>query len=148
MSCPPDEQERKADHPLKRVNITLSPSPYFSGVTMEISVTPDLFIVVHTILAVNTTVKRRFIKEPASSSPLASRLSGGSCTNGGIYFISHGRVWRGSLPNAIDPRGLLAFGVAGLGLCFIAWLVGQSRLFPRALSYLGYVAAACLLSST
>jgi hypothetical protein len=54
-------------------------------------------------------------------------------------------VWRGSLPNAIDPRGLLAFGVAGLGLCFIAWLVGQSRLFPRALSYLGYVAAALLV---
>jgi len=50
-----------------------------------------------------------------------------------------------SLPNAIDPRGLLTFGVAGLGLFCIAWLVGQSRLFPHALSYLGYILAVLLL---
>ena len=50
-----------------------------------------------------------------------------------------------SLPNAIDPRDLLTFGVAGLGLFFIAWLVGLSRLFPQALSYLGYILAVLLV---
>lgn len=50
-----------------------------------------------------------------------------------------------SLPDAIDPRGLLVFGVAGLGLFLLAWLVGQDRLFPRALSYLGYIAAVLLV---
>src|SRR5581483_7297279 len=46
-----------------------------------------------------------------------------------------------SLPDAIDPRGLLVFGIAGLGLFFIAWLIGQDRFFPRPLSYLGYIMA-------
>jgi hypothetical protein len=54
-------------------------------------------------------------------------------------------ITQANLPNAIDPRGLLAFGVAGLGLFFIAWLIGQGRLFPQALSYLGYVAAVLLI---
>jgi hypothetical protein len=49
------------------------------------------------------------------------------------------------LPDAIDPRGLLVFGVAGLGLFLIAWLVGQSRRFPRSLSYPGYVTAIMLI---
>jgi hypothetical protein len=50
------------------------------------------------------------------------------------------------LPDAIDPRGLLAFGVAGLGLFFMAWLIGQDRRFSRALSYWGYVAAVLLIA--
>jgi len=49
------------------------------------------------------------------------------------------------LPDAIDPRGLLVFGVGGLGLFLIAWLVGQSRRFPRSLSYPGYVTAIMLI---
>jgi len=50
-----------------------------------------------------------------------------------------------SLPDAIDPRGLLVFGIAGLGLFFIAWLIGQDRFFPRPLSYLGYIMAVLLV---
>lgn len=50
-----------------------------------------------------------------------------------------------NLPDAVDPRGLLAFGVSGLGLLCIAWLIGQDRRFPRALSYWGYVTALFLL---
>lgn len=44
-----------------------------------------------------------------------------------------------NLPSAIDPRGLLTFGVAGLGVFIIAWLMGRSGQFPRGLSYLGYL---------
>ena len=34
-----------------------------------------------------------------------------------------------NLPSAIDPRGLLTFGVAGLGLFVIAWLMGRGGNF-------------------
>jgi hypothetical protein len=50
-----------------------------------------------------------------------------------------------NLPNAIDPRGLLTFGVAGLGLFVIAWLMGRGGQFPRGLSYWGYLLAALLV---
>jgi len=44
-----------------------------------------------------------------------------------------------SLPNSIDPRGLLTFGVAGLGFLGFAWLMGRSDQFPRSMSYLTYL---------
>ncbi len=50
-----------------------------------------------------------------------------------------------SLPSTIDPRGLLTFGVAGLGIFCIAWLMGRGRQFPRGLSYLGYLLAILLV---
>lgn len=49
------------------------------------------------------------------------------------------------LPSQVDPRGLLTFGVTGLGMLVIAWLMGRSGEFPRVLSYLGYVLAVLLL---
>ncbi len=53
------------------------------------------------------------------------------------------------LPSEVDPRGLLTFGVAGLGLLLVAWLIGQShgsgRAFPGGLGILGYVLAALLV---
>jgi hypothetical protein len=48
-------------------------------------------------------------------------------------------------PSGIDPRGLLTFGLTGLGLLIISWLIGRSSAFPRGLSYLGYVAAVLLI---
>ena len=38
-------------------------------------------------------------------------------------------VGSATLPSPIDPRGLLTFGVAGLGLGALAWLIGRSRRF-------------------
>jgi hypothetical protein len=49
------------------------------------------------------------------------------------------------LPNAIDPRGLLTFGVAGLGLFILSWLVTQNLSFPKGLAYLGYLSAALMI---
>ncbi len=49
------------------------------------------------------------------------------------------------LPNPVDPRGLLTFGVAGIALFVIAWLIIRGRRFPRGLGYLGYVSAVLLL---
>ncbi|MGZ3609227.1 MAG: hypothetical protein ACXVBU_04105 [Ktedonobacteraceae bacterium] len=50
-----------------------------------------------------------------------------------------------NLPSAIDPRGLLTFGVAGLGVFVIAWLMGRGGQFPRGLSYWGYLLAVLLV---
>ena len=49
------------------------------------------------------------------------------------------------LPSQIDPRGLLTFGVAGLGLVVISWLIVRSGEFPRGLGYLGYLLAALFI---
>lgn len=42
----------------------------------------------------------------------------------------------GALPNPVDLRGLLTFGIAGIGLLVIGALIVASRQFPRALGYL------------
>ena len=49
------------------------------------------------------------------------------------------------LPNPIDPRGLLTFGIAGLGLFLFSWLMNQERMFPGGLAYLGYASAVLMI---
>ena len=49
------------------------------------------------------------------------------------------------LPNAVDPRGLLTFGLTGLGFFVLAWLIGQHKAFPFGLSLLGYALAGLLV---
>jgi len=49
------------------------------------------------------------------------------------------------LPNPIDPRGLLTFGVAGLGLFILSWLVSQDVAIPKGLAYLGYLSAILMI---
>jgi hypothetical protein len=50
------------------------------------------------------------------------------------------------LPNPVDPRGLLTFGVAGVALFVVAWLIGRGGQFPRGLAYLAYTSAVLLLA--
>ena len=50
-----------------------------------------------------------------------------------------------NLPSAIDPRGLLTFGITGVGVMILAWLIGRSSQFPRGLSYWGYLLGALLV---
>jgi hypothetical protein len=50
-----------------------------------------------------------------------------------------------ALPSAIDPRGLLTFGIAGIALFVVAWLIGRGRQLPVGLSYLGYLSALLLI---
>lgn len=49
------------------------------------------------------------------------------------------------LPNPIDPRGLLTFGIAGLGLFLFAWLMTQNMQFPRGLAYLTFTSAILMI---
>ncbi len=50
-----------------------------------------------------------------------------------------------SLPSPIDPRGLLTFGMAGLGLYLFARLMTQGNKFPKSLGTLAYILALLLL---
>lgn len=49
------------------------------------------------------------------------------------------------LPSQIDPRGMLTFGVAGISLVVIAWLMLRGGQFPRGLGYLGYLLGALFI---
>ncbi|GIV80556.1 MAG: hypothetical protein KatS3mg050_4950 [Litorilinea sp.] len=50
-----------------------------------------------------------------------------------------------TLPSQIDPRGLLTFGVTGIALLVVAWLMGYGRGFPNGLPYLTYLSAVLLI---
>lgn len=71
----------------------------------------------------------------------------GSIIHGG-YDLSNALHPPASLPtdqpNAIDPRGLLTFGMASLGLFFFAWLAAKDKHFPRGLVYVGFISAALM----
>jgi len=49
------------------------------------------------------------------------------------------------LPNQVDPRGLLTFGVASLGLFVMSWLLSRNAHFPKNFAYLGYLSAALMM---
>jgi len=49
------------------------------------------------------------------------------------------------LPNPIDPRGLLTFGIAGLGLFLLSWLMTKEMRFPKSLSYVGILSAILMI---
>jgi hypothetical protein len=50
------------------------------------------------------------------------------------------------LPNPVDPRGLLTFGIAGLALFVVAWLIVRGGQFPKGLGYLAYLSAVLLVA--
>lgn len=50
-----------------------------------------------------------------------------------------------NLPSAVDPRGLLTFGMAGLGILTTAWLMQRSKAFPAGLAIVGYLLAVLLV---
>jgi hypothetical protein len=50
------------------------------------------------------------------------------------------------LPNPVDPRGPLTFGVAGIALFVVSWLIGRGGGLPRGLGYFGYLSAVLLVA--
>lgn len=50
-----------------------------------------------------------------------------------------------NLPSQIDPRGLLTFGVAGIGLGFFSWMISKSREFPKNLGLIGMLSATLMM---
>lgn len=51
----------------------------------------------------------------------------------------------GDLPNPIDPRGLLTFGVSSIGVAIVAWLIVRSGAFPHALGWVGAALSVLLM---
>lgn len=77
-------------------------------------------------------------------------------SGGGIGSIIHGgydlanainppAALAAELPNPVDPRGLLTFGLAGIVVFVISWLIGRNMGFAKGLSYLGYFLAILLV---
>lgn len=44
-----------------------------------------------------------------------------------------------------DPRGFLAFGVTGVSVFLLSWLIARSRAFPVGVAYVGYVLGIALV---
>ncbi len=58
----------------------------------------------------------------------------------GAYDLAnsiHPPVSAPDLPNPIDPRGVLVFGVTGLSIFLFAWLMRSDGRFPQGIGYLG-----------
>ena len=76
------------------------------------------------------------------SAALGSAIHGGYDLSNALHPPASANL---DLPNPVDPRGLLTFGVAGLGLFFLSWLLLQNRMFPKGLAYLGYLSAVLMI---
>ncbi len=74
-----------------------------------------------------------------------SMLHGGYDLANAIHSPDANAAALANLPSQIDPRGLLTFGMAGVGLFFFAWLITSGNQFPKALGYLGYILAILLV---
>lgn len=75
----------------------------------------------------------------------------GSAIHGGYdlaNFVKHpvgAPAGINNLPNAVDPRGLMTFGVSGVAILVVAWLILQGGAFPRRLGYVGLAAGVLLI---
>ena len=49
------------------------------------------------------------------------------------------------LPNAVDPRGLMTFGFAGIALFIFSWQIARTGNMPRGLARLGYLSALLMM---
>lgn len=55
-------------------------------------------------------------------------------------------IWAiADVPNGIDPRGFLTFGVMGAAILKISWLLGKGDVFSKKFRLLGYVSGALLV---
>jgi hypothetical protein len=54
-------------------------------------------------------------------------------------------VANADLPNPVDPRGLLTFGLAGVALLVLGLLIARSAALPRRLGYLACLNGALLV---
>jgi hypothetical protein len=86
---------------------------------------------------------------PLASVGLALAVAGtlGAAIHGGfdLAVVFHPGAPGPSGPFAVDPRGLLTFGVAGLGVLVLSWAGLSVEGLPRNLVYLGFVLAIVLI---
>lgn len=76
---------------------------------------------------------------------IGSAVHGGYDLANSINAPAANAAAQANLPSQIDPRGLLTFAFAGLGLFFFAWLITNGKGFPTNLGYLAYALAILLV---
>jgi hypothetical protein len=76
---------------------------------------------------------------------LGAALHGGYDLANAINPPASDPIALANLPSPIDPRGLLTFGVSGLGAFGVALLIRRGGTLPRGLGTLGMVAAVLLV---
>ena len=104
------------------------------------------------MIVVMTALYRLNRDSDASFALLAFALSAGagagSLIHGG-YDLSNAihppASLNTDLPNPIDPRGLLTFGIGGIGVFLWSWLMARNSSFPTALRYVGFLSAILML---
>ena len=74
---------------------------------------------------------------------LGSAVHGGYDLANAIHPASNSAL--AELPSPVDPRGLLTFGVSGLALFIVGWLIVRGGRFPRYVGYLAYLSAFLLV---
>lgn len=70
---------------------------------------------------------------------LGSVIHGGYDLSNAIKTPTSDPISAANLPNQLDPRGLLTFGVAGLSVLLFSWLISKAPYFPKNLANLGYL---------
>ncbi len=60
-------------------------------------------------------------------------------------FINPPATPAGDLPNAVDPRGLLTFGMSAIAILIVSWLAIRGGRLPTRLGQLGILGAALLV---
>ncbi len=127
-----------------------------SFIILHSTLLSSLFLLVGGLLftVIMTAIYQRLLATDAAFALWAFLLSGGGALgtliHGGYDLANalHPETLSAALANApssIDPRGLLTFGLTGLGLLVISWLIGRGNTFPKGLSYLGYLVALLLI---
>jgi hypothetical protein len=78
---------------------------------------------------------------------LAAIANAGAIVHGGFDLANllHEPSSSIDLPNAVDPRGLMTFGLSSLAIALFSWLMAADDSFPRGLSRLGYALALLLM---
>lgn len=125
-----------------------------SFVVLKNAMLSALFLLLGGLAAavVATALYERLRETHASYALLAFVLSAGAAAGAmihGGYDLSNAlhppAVINLDLPSPVDPRGLLTFGVAGLGLFLVSWLMANNKTFPKNLAYLGYLSATIMV---
>lgn len=72
---------------------------------------------------------------------LGSAIHGGYDLSNAINAPTSDPLSAANLPNQLDPRGLVTFGVVAISLFIFSWLITRSPTLPKNLGYLGYALA-------
>ena len=126
---------------------------YFFVVARDVTMY-SLFLLLSGLLAVEVFIalyaKLKEVNEDFAKIILILGVIGsmGAAIHGGYDLanaINPPAVVNADLPNQVDPRGLLAFGVTGLAVLKASWLMTKSNFFPKNMAMLGFVSGILLV---